>query len=312
MADTPHRSMLQQAWKLLKSTVNDFIEDDCLSMSGALAFYTMFSLPPILIIVTMLVGIFVGSQTAQTQLEQQVTQLVGPGAAQQVHDMVRSQPPPGSAVVPAIIGLIALFFGATGVVVQLQTSLNKIWEVMPDPNQGGVKNFLMKRVLSVAMILGIAFLLLVSLVISTAMTALSGYLASLLPSMMSRLLLLAANGVISLLVITGLFAAMFKILPDAQTRWRDVWSGALVTAILFSIGRSLIGLYLGNTNVASAYGAASSLAVILIWVYYSSVIVFLGAEFTQVWAQSSGRPIEPSPGAIRTSPEKRYSPAPGA
>lgn len=308
MADAHQGSTLQQGWQLLKSTVSKFTDDECMSLSGALAFYTMFSLPPILIIVIMLVGMLVGSHTAQSQLEQQITQLVGPGAAQQIHEMVKNQSQLGSGVVPSIIGLIVLLFGATGVVVQLQTSLNKIWEVEPDPNQGGVKNFMMKRILSVGMILGIAFLLLVSLVVSTALTALSGYLATLLPGSLSRVLLVAVNVVVSLAVITGLFAAMFKILPDAKIRWHDVWLGALVTAILFSIGRSLIGLYLGNTNVASAYGAASSLAIILIWVYYSSLIVFLGAEFTQAWARLFGHSIEPSPGAIRTVHRKEYAP----
>jgi membrane protein len=188
--------------------------------------------------------------------------------------------------------------------VELQAALNRAWGVEPDPDRGGVKNFVIKRLFSLGMVLSIAFLLLVSLVLSAALTAFGGALGGLLPGDASEVLLQLLDNAVSLVVITLLFAAMFKVLPDARIAWRDVWVGALVTTVLFLAGKFLIGLYLGQANPGEAYGAAGSLAILLVWIYYSSLILLLGAEFTPVWARERGAGVEPQEGAVRVVVER--------
>lgn len=295
--------------QLLKKTFGEFIQDDCMSMGAALAFYTMFSLAPILIILITLVSLFLGSsEAAQTQLIQQINSLMGAEAGKQAQAMAEAQLRQGTSGIATILGLVALLFGATGVMAQLQYSLNRIWKVEPDPNRGGLKNFLMKRLLSFAMIVAIAFLLLVSLVLSAVLAAFAQRLAAVLPEGTSPGIFLGMDILLSLVVFTLLFGIMFKVLPDAKMRWRDLWVGAFVTALLFSLGKLLIGLYLGRSHVGSAYGVAGSLAVLLIWVYYSSLIVFLGAEFTRAWASSYGQEIVPAEGAVRVINHKQLVP----
>ena len=180
-----------------------------------------------------------------------------------------------------LLGVAALLVGATGAFLQLQASLNKAWEVKPDPKQGGIKQFIRKRLFSFGMILVIAFLLLVSLVVSALISALGHMLQSLLPGGVSEVLLYLVDLVVSLAVITSVFATMFKVLPDAEIAWKDVWPGAVVTAVLFVLGKFLIGFYLGRSNPGEAFGAAGALALILAWIYYSSLILLFGAEFTE-------------------------------
>jgi membrane protein len=208
-------------------------------------------------------------------------------------------------VLTTILSIAALLFGATGAFGQLQSAINRAWEVMPDPDKGGLKAVLLKRVFSFGMILSIAFLLLVSLVLSALLSAFGTALNQYLPSGLSGPLVQVINQLISLLVITLLFAAIFKVLPDARVAWRDVWVGAAFTAVLFVIGKYLIGLYLGHSNPGEAFGAAGSLAVMFIWVYYSSMILLFGAEFTQVWAKRHGSGIAPDRGAVRVLEERR-------
>jgi membrane protein len=239
-------------------------------------------------------------------LEGQLQSIMGPTAGEQVRTIIsQAQQKPHGGFLPTILGIIGLLAGATGALGQLQKTLNRTWNVEPDPNQGGIKTFLSKRLFSFGMILMIAFFLLISLILSAALTGLGGRLGGFLPAGVSTVLLEVVNTVVSLAVITLLFAAMFKVMPDAKISWRSVWVGALVTAVLFVIGKFVIGLYLGKSNPGQAYGAAGSLAVLLLWIYYSSLILLFGAEFTQTWAERRGEGLEPEPGAVRVQREKQ-------
>jgi membrane protein len=210
--------------------------------------------------------------------------------------------------VSAALGIIALIAGATGAFGQLQSSLNTIWHVKPDPRVGGVKNFVGHRILSLGMILAIAFLLLVSLAVSAALSAFGGFLSGFLPQGFSGAVLHGVEILVSLGIVAALFAAMFKVLPDAKIRWRDVWIGAFITAILFTVGKFLIGLYLGHSGAATAYGAAGSLVLIVLWINYSSLIFLFGAEFTAVWAETHSGTVQPKPGAVKVVTEEKLSP----
>lgn len=300
--------MLRNAFDLLKKTVSSFADDECPRMAAALAYYTVFSLPPLMVILFSVSGWFLPeSQGVQQQLMTEVQRLLGERAADLMGTMVEEARLSSDQRWWAIaISLGALLFGATGAFAQLQGALNTAWEVEPDPELAGWKTFLRKRVLSLGMILGIAFLLLVSLVISAAISAFSDVLGGVLPAWLSGPALRAINLTLSLLVVTFLFAALFKVLPDAIIRWRDVLVGAAVTAALFTLGKWGIGLYLGSSDVTSVFGGAGSLALLLLWIYYSGLILFLGAEFTQVWAQRYGSGVQPDEFAVRVERTKTY------
>jgi membrane protein len=284
---------------MLKRSVRDFVDDDCMTRAAALSYYTVFSLPPLLILILLLASTLLDPNDVRGGLETQIEALMGPAGGEQVRTMLTHAERPGGGSLPTLMGIVALLFGATGAFTQLQSALNRAWEVEPDPHQGGLKNFFLKRLLSFGMILTIAFLLLVSLAVSAALTAFGGALESFLPEGLSTPLMQVVNLALSLAVITALFAAIFKVLPDATVAWRDVWMGAAVTATLFTVGKFLIGLYLGKSNPGEAYGAAGSLALLLLWIYYSSIILLFGAEFTQAWAETRGRGISPDHGARR-------------
>jgi membrane protein len=292
---------------LLKKSFSDFMEDDCMDAAASLSYYTIFSLPAILVLLLLLVSSVMDPNDVRGGLESQMQSLMGPSAGEQVRTIIEeSEQRPSGGAIPTLLGIAGLLFGATGAFGQLQKTLNRTWDVEPDPNQGGIKAFLGKRVFSLGIILVLAFILLVSLVISAALSGMGDRLGSFLPSGLSGPVLEVLNLVISLGAITLLFAAMFKILPDAKISWRSVWVGAAFTAVLFVIGKFLIGLYLGKSNPGEAYGAAGSLAILLLWVYYSSLIVLFGAEFTETWAQERrGETIEPEPGAVRVKREKQ-------
>lgn len=283
----------------LTRSVRDFLDDDCMTRAAALSYYTVFSLPPLLILILLLAGTLLDPNDVRGGLERQIDALMGPAGGDQVRTMLTHAERPGGGLFPTLIGIGALLFGATGAFSQLQSALNRVWEVEPDPHQGGLKVFLFKRLLSFGMILTVAFLLLVSLAVSAALAAFGGALESFLPEGLSAPLLQVLNLLLSLAVITLLFAAIFKVLPDATVAWRDVWVGAAVTAVLFTVGKFLIGLYLGKSNPGEAYGAAGSLALLLLWIYYSSIIMLFGAEFTQAWAETHGRGVTPEQGARR-------------
>jgi membrane protein len=285
---------------MLKQTFKDFSDDECPRLAAALSYYTVFSLPPLLILILLLVGAVMDPQDVQGRMEAQIAGMMGPQGAAEIRTMIAQSERPGTGgPLATILGVAALIFGATGAFIQLQGALNRAWEVEPDPKQGGIKNFIFKRLLSVGMVLSIAFLLLVSLALTAAIEGLAEMVFPGDPGPLLHVL----NFALSFAVITLLFAAMFKVVPDAKVAWRDVWVGAVVTALLFVIGKFLLGFYLGRSNPGEAYGAAGSLALILVWIYYSAMILLFGAEFTQVWAVQKGHGIEPEPGARRMSDE---------
>lgn len=291
---------LKEQLSLLKESAQGFIDDDCPTQAAALSYYTIFSLPPLLMVILLILGVLVDPQDLRGQLESQMGALMGPSATEQIRSILSQLHAPGAGgLLPTLLSVGALVLGATGAFGQLQAALNKAWEVTPDPNQGGIKAFLIKRVFSFGMILSVAFLLLVSLVVSAALGAFGGALGRFLPDGISTVLLQVLNLVVSFGVITALFAAIFKVLPDATVAWRDVWVGAAATALLFVIGKFLIGFYLGRSNPGQAFGAAGSLAVLFVWVYYSSMILLFGAEYTQSWAVHRGSGIMPEQGAVR-------------
>jgi membrane protein len=291
---------------IVKETAKDFLEDDCMDGAAALSYYTIFSLPAILVLILMLVGTVMNPSDVRGGFEGQLQTLMGPTAGEQVRTIIQqAEQKPHNGALPTILGILGLIFGATGAFGQLQKTLNRAWNVEPDPNQGGLKNFLTKRLFSFGMILVVAFFLLVSLVVSAALTGMGSRLGSFLPAGLSGPLLEIINTVISLGVITLLFAAIFKVMPDAKIAWRSVWVGAGVTALLFVLGKFLIGFYLGQSNPGQAYGAAGSLAVLLLWIYYSSLILLFGAEFTETWAEQRGEGVKPEPGAVRVRREKQ-------
>jgi membrane protein len=299
---TESQGMLQ----LLKDTINGFSEDDCPTMAAALSYYTVFSLPPLLVLLLTLLGAVVDPQDIQGSIEAQMRDAMGPAGAAQVHTILANVDRPGAGgLVPTVLSVVALLLGATGVFGQLQAALNKAWGVAPDPAKGGIKSMLLKRVFGIGMVLGLAFILLVSLVVSAVLSAFGEQLGRFLPSGLSAPVLEGINFVGSLGVIALLFGAIFKVLPDARISWSDVRVGAVVTALLFVAGKFALGLYLGRSNPGEAFGAAGALALMLVWIYYSSMIVLLGAEFTQVWADHRGKGITPEKGAVRVVRETR-------
>lgn len=287
----------------LKATVAEFFDDDCLTMAAAIAYYTAFSLPPLLVLIVTIAGWIWSADAVTSQVEQQVSDVIGEGGWVQVREMMEAAGEQGSGLA-AIVGIVALLFGATGVMAQLQASLNRAWEVQPDPEQGGVKTFAFKRLLSLGMIVAVAFLLLVSLVLTAVLQAMAGVIATWLPTWMASWAPLAIDTAVSLIIFTLLFGAMFKWLPDADVRWRDTWVGAGVTALLFIVGKFALGLYFGMSDTGQ-YGAAASFVLLLLWAYYSAAIFLFGAEFTQVWARRHGRRIVPEKGAVRVVKQTR-------
>jgi len=279
---------------LLKLTYQGWKEDKASRLSAALAYYTIFSLAPLLIIIIAITGLFWQREVVQSQVMSQMEGLVGAEGRTFISDLLTSTSNPAKGIAATIIGIITLLFGALGVFNELHNALNTIWEVEEEETKGflaSIKKVIFSRLLSFTMILGIGFLLLVSLVISAGLSAVQETIGNAIP--VSEILLQLVNLVVSIGVITVLFALIFKFLPDAEIAWRDVWLGAFVTAILFSLGKLLIGLYLGNSAVASSFGAAGSLVLLLVWIYYSAQILFFGAEFTQVYANNYGSKIIP-------------------
>lgn len=280
-------------WTVIKKSVNDFLEDDAMTLAGALAFYTALSLAPLLVLILWLVGLIWGGK-ANEQVITQAQAAMGQQGAEMVRTVIEYGNQPGTGLVAKVAGIVTLLLGATGVFAQLQYSLNRIWDVEARPGQG-TWNWIRKRFLSLGMVVAIAFILLVSLVITGAMLAVFAHLSGNAgEKVLWRILELAASVVIYFL----LFAVTFKVLPDVKIGWRDVLLGSLITAALFAIGKYLIGLYIGRSGTESVYGAAGSLMVMLLWVYYSALIVFFGAELTQAYARHSGRQIEPNDHAV--------------
>jgi len=289
-------------WNMLKETVNDWMEDKAPRLGAALAYYSVLSLAPLLIIAISIAGLVFGAEAARGHLVTQIRGLVGAEGGKAIETMIAHAHKPESGGVAAILGVLTLIVGATGVVGQLQDALNTIWEVAPKPGRG-LWGFIKDRFLSLAMVFGIGFLLLVSLVLSASLTALSSYFGGLVSQ--AAPVLEVVNFVVSMVVVTLLFAMMYKLLPDVRISWGDVWVGAVITALLFVVGKSLIGLYLGRSGLGSAYGAAGSLVVLLVWVYYSAQILLFGAELTKVYAARFGSRIVPAADAVPVTEEAR-------
>jgi membrane protein len=286
----------KEIFPILKKAGSDWMEDQAPTLGAALAYYTVFSLAPLLIIAIAIVGLVFGQEAAQGQIFEQLRGLLGEASAKAMQDMVQNaNAKPATGVVATLIGVVTLLFGASGVFGQLQTSLNAIWDVEPKPGRG-ILGLVRDRILSFGFILVVGFLLLVSLLLTAAVAVVAQWFGGMLPAMETLAQIL--NFVLSLAVITLLFGMIFKFLPDAKIAWHDVWIGAFITALLFTVGKFALGLYLAKSGVGSSYGAAGSLIVLLLWVYYSSQILFFGAEFTQVYANRFGSHVAPTDNAV--------------
>lgn len=283
---------LRSTWAMMKETYYEWSEDNATLHAAAIAYYTILSLAPLLLIAIGIAGLVYGQRAAQGEVLEQTKGIIGPQAAQAVQDMLKNAQKPATNIVTAIVGFITLLIGAGGVFTRLQASMNAIWDVQPRPGLS-IWATLRKYLFSYAMLLVIGFLLLVSLAVSATLSVVTKYFVQLLPEGLqftSHII----NAASLFIITTILFAFIFKVLPQVKIPWKNVWVGAMITAILFTLGNVLIGLYLGKSAVASAYGAAGSVILILIWVYYSAQIFFVGAEFTQVWSRRRGTPIVPT------------------
>jgi membrane protein len=282
-------------WRLLIQTFSDWYNDKAPELGAALAFYTALSVAPLLVIVLGIAALVFGQQAASGEIINQMQQMVGEQGAKAIADMIQSANQPTKGTIATVLSVVTLLFGASGVFGELQSALNSIWRVQPKPGRG-IWGIIRDRFVSFAMVLGVAFLLLVSLVISTVLAAM-GTLLNQLPDSLHWIAQVLNAGV-SFVVITLLFAMIFRVLPDVKIAWRDVWLGAIVTAALFTVGKTAIGLYLGQSAMASSYGVAGSFVVFLVWVYYSAQILYFGAELTKVYANQFGSKIVPAENAM--------------
>lgn len=287
-------------WKgiveIVKNTFAGISDDNVVKLSGSLAYSTVFAMGPLLIVIISLCGIFLGPESAQGKVYDVLKGFVGQDTAVQLQEIIRNASLSGKSTTAAIIGGVALLIGATSVFAEIQDSINDIWGLKPKPKKSWLK-FLKDRFLSFSVIVSLGFLLLVSLAITGLVEALSHRLQARFPDVTVTIFYIL-NLIITLGISLTIFAVIFKVLPDAKISWKDVISGALITAILFMIGKFGISIYVSQTKVGSTYGAAGSLVVLLVWIYYSSIILYLGAEFTKAYAVKYGEPIHPSPFAV--------------
>lgn len=291
---------LRSAGALLKQTVVQFIDDNCIDLGARLSYYTALSLAPLVILALGIAGLIWDKESASETMMAEITHLFGSTGAQAIEQVMEAGATDSGGGIAAVIGIITLLFAATVAFASLQETINAIWRVKEAPGRN-IWNFLRKRLLSLATMGMIGFLMLVSLLASSVISFLLGQLHNLIPIDDGWLLRLSDIG-LSLMLYIGLFAFIYKVLPDVKIAWKDVWIGATVTALLFELGKTLIGLYIANSAMISAYGAATSLVAFLVWVYYSSLILFFGAEFTQVYATRYGKGIEPDDHALPLGP----------
>ncbi|MBK8983016.1 MAG: YihY/virulence factor BrkB family protein [Ignavibacteria bacterium] len=280
MSVNKEKLSLKLVWKLLVETANQFIDDKGLKMAAALSYYAAFSLGPLLMIVISIAGIFFGEEAARGEISRQITYLVGPDSAEMIQTIIKGASNKTSGIIAGIVGIIFLVLGSVGVFIELQESLNIIWGVELKPGRG-IWGFIKNRLISFSMVVATGFLMMVSLLINSLIyllyNFLNDYFEHILPASE------AINIITSFIIITLMFAMIFKYLPDVLISWKYVWFGAVITSLLFAIGKYFIGLYLGNSSYTSSYGAAASLMIMFIWIYYSGIILFFGAEFTQVY-----------------------------
>jgi membrane protein len=282
-------------WQVLKETGTAWDEDNVTRLAAALAYYTLLSIAPLIILAVAVTGLAFGEDAARQHIAGELSSVVGPSAATAIESIAKNAHTPGTGVISIAVGLLVLLFGASGVFGELQSALNTVWDVAPKPGRG-IWGIVKDRFFSFTLVVGVAFLLLVSLVLSAALTWMGEVFEHALPG--GAAVWQVLNFCISLGVVTAMFALMFKTLPDVHIKWRDVWVGAAVTAGLFTLGKFLLGIYLGGAGVASAYGAAGSIIALVIWVYYSAQVLLVGAEFTEVYARRFGSKITPDEKAV--------------
>lgn len=293
---------MKPALDLLKQAAWDWFDDSAPTLGAAVAYYTVFSLAPLFVIAVFIAGLVFGQEAAQGQIFVQLRALIGETSAAAMEEVVESaDSQPKTGILATIIGFVVLIVGASGVFAQMQASLNAIWRVEPKPGRG-LWGLVQDRILSFGFILIVGFLLLISLIFTAVIAFVGTWVGGFMPGV--EMLIQILNAILSLAIITLLFAMIFKFLPDVKIAWRDVWIGALITAGLFTAGKEILGLYLGKSGVASSYGAAGSLIILLLWVYYSAQIVFFGAEFTKAYANKFGSRVVPAENAVAVSKKR--------
>ncbi|HEU4497672.1 MAG TPA: YihY/virulence factor BrkB family protein [Flavobacterium sp.] len=295
------KGIFSKTWYLLKNSAIEFADDNAIKLSASLSYYTIFALPPLMIIIITICGFFFGKDAVTGQLYGQINGLVGNDAAMQIQQAIKNVELSNSNVLASIFGVVMLLIGASGVFAEIQSSINFIWGLRAKPKKG-FRKFIQNRLMSFSMIASVGFLLLVSLLVNTLMDMLSGRLKLYFPEGTVYIFYIL-NIVIVFSIITVLFAIIFKALPDGNIKWKDAFIGASSTAVLFMIGKFAIGLYLGSSTVATVYGAAGSIIIILVWVYYSAIILYFGAEFTKVYAKSFGGSIRPNEYSVEIQKE---------
>ncbi|HMF73152.1 MAG TPA: YihY/virulence factor BrkB family protein [Flavitalea sp.] len=289
---------LKGLWQVLKESFSGFSENKVLKLSGALAYYTLFSMAPLLIVIIFLCSIFFGRADTEHSIYSQIENFVGSDTALQLQQIITNASLEGKSNFAVVIGIITLFIGATTVFAEIQESINMIWGLKPKPKKGWLK-MLQNRLLSFSVVIGLGFLLLVSLAVSAIIEALMDKLQNVFPGI-AVIAFYILSLLVSFAVITVLFGGIFKVLPDAQIKWKDVLAGAIATAILFMLGKFAISFYISKSNIGSTYGTAGSLVVLLLWIYYSAVILYFGAEFTKAYAVRYGSAIHPDNYAVVT------------
>ncbi len=287
---------MQKAWQLMREAVQESLDDNVMRLSAALSYYAVFSLAPLLLIAIAVAGAVFSEQAASGLVAAELESSIGKTAAEAVQEMLVQSQSNADNVVASIVGIVMMLVGAGGVFYQLQDALNTVWGLSAKPGLG-IRGMLRDRAVSFSMVLGVGFMLLVSLILTTSLQAMNSIISEMIP--LYPLFWSILGSVISFAVITLLFAAIFQVLPDAEVAWRDVWLGAIVTAALFTLGKFALSWYLSREATASTYGPAGALVLIMLWVYFSSIILLVGAEFTKVFARSRGHRIEPSPHAVR-------------
>ncbi len=290
------REFYKKIPRVLVATFKGFLDDKGLKLSASLAYYTIFSIGPLLLLIMALAGIFYGQEAIQGKVYQELAGMLGKSTAAQIQEIIKNVSFSGGSHFALVASIVTLIIGATTVFIEIQDSLNMIWKLKAKPKKGWLA-FLKNRLLSGSLIVSIGFLMIVSLVVNSAIEIVMGMIGTYFDSI-TEILLVVINLVITFIVITVLFAIIFKFLPDAQIKWKHVRTGAVFTAILFMLGRYMIGLYISKTATESTYGAAGSIVVLLVWVYYSAVILYIGAEFTQVYTEAFGGKIEPAEYAV--------------
>ena len=282
--------------RTIRSAGRAWWDDDCARMGASLSYYTLFAIAPILLVAIAIAGLVFGAEAVRGEIVGQLDRLVGREGALAVQGLLEGAAHRRAGMVATLIGAFTFLIASTGAFLELQVAFNTIWRVKPNP-EGHFYAFVMDRIRSFGLVVAIGFLLLVSLTVTAALAALNAWLFNLSP--VNALLWTIVNTLVSIVVTTGLFALLFRFLPDVRLRWRDVMTGAVVTAVLFTIGQQLIGLYLGQSAIASMYGAAGSMMILLLWVYYSCQILLFGAQFTRVWAARHGRKVKPEAFAVK-------------